>query len=258
MSLRRLSLPLGSAVALVAAASPARADDAASRPDKAACVAAHERAQSLHSTQKLRAAREAFLVCSSEVCPEILREDCARSIADLDATTPSVVFSATAEGGDVVDARVLLDGELVAERLDGRALAIDPGAHTARFLRAGRPPMEVQFVARAGEKNRAVSAAFARPRASSSPARVEAEGRRAPVLPILLGSAGVVALGGGLAFRLSADAAAEDMRRSCAPSCDGSARDALGDKIVASNVSFAVGGFALAVAAVTWLVDSNR
>lgn len=242
-------------VAAFALASPARAEGRTTQ-DKAACVAAHERAQSLQSTRKWHAAREGWLACSSEACPDVLREDCARELGELDAAMPSAVFSATAESGDVVDVRVVLDGELVAERLDGRAVTIDPGAHTARFLRAGRPPLEVKFVARSGEKNRAVNASFAPRKLADVAPKVE--GRRTPVLPLVLGSAGVLALGGGLAFRLSADASADDMRGTCAPACDPGARAALSDKLVASNVSFAVGAVALAAAAVTWLLDSKH
>lgn len=256
MSLIARTSTILAGVAVLAVAAPARAEGRSTQ-DKAACVAAHERAQSMQSTQKWRAARESWLACSSEACPDVLREDCARSLGELDAAMPSAVFSATAESGDVVDVRVVLDGELAAERLDGRAVTIDPGAHTARFLRAGRPPLEVKFVARSGEKNRAVNAPFAPPRALAQVAP-KVEGRRTPVLPLVLGGAGVLALGGGLAFRLSADASADDMRNSCAPQCDPGARAALSDKLVASNVSLAVGAVALAAAAVTWLLDSKH
>jgi hypothetical protein len=244
------------AVATVFAATSARADDAA--PEKAACVAQLDQAQSLQSSNKLKAARASLVSCSNEACPDLVREDCARSLVSLDAAMPSAVFSAVAETGDITDVRVILDGELATERLDGKSIALDPGEHVARFVRAGRPPVEIRFVAREGEKNRLVSATFGVPR-SLAPAPVQLEGRkRSPLVPLLLAGTGVAALGAGLGFRLNADATADDMRRTCAPACDQGARDSLSEKLALSNVSLAIGLGALAASGVVWLVDSNR
>jgi hypothetical protein len=251
---RALTLALALAVGLTA--STARAEgDAAS--DKAACVTLLDRAQSLQSGRKLRDARASYLACSNDACPELVREDCARSLVALDATLPSAVFSAVAETGDITDVRVAVDGETVSERLDGRSFSVDPGEHVARFLRAGRTPVEVRFVAREGEKNRQVSAVFGVPRVlAATPAK--AEGKKAPVVPLLLAGTGALALGGALGFRLSADSDAADLRRTCAPACDAASRDALSDKLAYSNVSLAIGLGALAASGIVWLIDSNR
>lgn len=250
------SLPALFALAAMLAAGSARADGDA--PDKAACVAQLDNAQSLQSGKKLRDARASLVTCSNDACPDVVREDCARSLVALDANMPSAVFSAVAETGDITDVRLVLDGELASERLDGKAVSVDPGEHVARFIRAGRAPVEVRFVAREGEKNRLVSASFGAPR-SLAPVPVKVEGtRRSPVLPLLLAGTGVAALGAGLGFRLEADADADDMRRTCAPACDQGARDSLSEKLTVSNVSLAIGLGALAASGIVWLVDSNR
>jgi hypothetical protein len=243
------SLPAG---AQELAATPAESDTGAT---KAQCVTQLDHAQSMHSARRLTEARTSYLACSAGTCPALVREDCARSLVELDATMPTVVFSARADGRDVTNVRVVLDGATLTTALEGRAVALDPGSHLARFERAGGGVVEIELVAREGEKNRAVAATFVD---TSTNAHPRAESGRVPVLPILLGGTGLLALGGSFYVRLSADADADAMRRSCAPSCDPSSRDALGDKLVVANVALGVGIGVLALAAATWLFDPRH
>jgi hypothetical protein len=242
----------GSAAPTLAAPASPAIDDAPA--PKAACVSQLDRAQLLQSAHKLQSARLAYLACSAPACPELVREDCARSLVELAAMIPTVVFSARADGRDVTDARVLLDGEAVSSALDGRAIALDPGGHVARFERAGGGVSEVRLVAREGEKNRPVGATFLN--AAIPPPR--AESGRSLALPLVLGGTGLLALGGSFYVRLSADADADHLRNTCAPSCAQSSRDALSDKLVVANVALGVGVGALALAAATWLFDPRR
>lgn len=260
MSLSRaaiLGVVLAGAGAGVFYAAPAAADDA--HPDKATCVAKLDEAQSLSSEKRLKDARSSLVVCSSEACPDVVREDCARTLVELESSMPTAVFAATLDGADVDDVKISIDGEPVSERLDGKAVAIDPGAHTARFLRAGRAAVEVRFLAREGEKNRLVSAVLGTPRAPApekAPLHLEGQ-KRSWTLPLVLAGTGALAIGGGIGLRLSADAKADDLRSSCAPTCDAAARDQLSDRIVMSNVSLAIGIGALAAATIVWLVDNH-
>lgn len=223
---------------------------------KAECVGHLDQAQSLQTARKLREARASYVSCSAVTCPELVREDCSRSLVELDAAMTSVVFSARVDGHDVTDARVLLDGEAIASALDGHAVTLDPGAHVVRFERAGGGVSEVRIVAREGEKNRAVGAAFV----SSTPAekpKLES-GRSFPILPVVLGGTGLLALGGSFYVRLNADSQADHLRSSCAPSCDQASRDALSDKLVVANVALGVGVGFIALAAATWLFDPRH
>ena len=260
MSLNR-SVSFAIGVGLTFLSLTARADKASEKKEleakKQMCVASLDKAQSLQTSHKLVEARESYLSCSNSACPDLVREDCAKSLATVDGTLPSAVFSAQAESGDITDVRVLVDGNLVSEKLDGKALSLDPGEHTARFIKVGRLPLEVKFVAREGEKNHAVLASFATPAKPELPKKQEGA-KHTPILPILLGGVGLAAVGGGFAFRLSADADGRDLRDSCAPACSGSARDSLSNKLVMSNVSFAAGGVLLAASAIAWIIDSNR
>lgn len=147
MHLNRTTLAAAAVLGAAALIAP-RASAQEASADKIACVAALDAAQSLHAAHKLKEARASFVACSSESCPGVVREDCARSLLDLDGAMPSVVLSATVDGHDAIDARVTLDGESLPGALDGRSLAVDPGAHVARFERAGSAPVEVKFIAR--------------------------------------------------------------------------------------------------------------
>lgn len=225
---------------------------------KAACVASHDRAQSMASTSRLKAARSELVACSAEACPEVVREDCARSLVALDAKMPTIVLGAQVDGRDARDANVTLDGEIMTAA-PGRSIVVDPGQHMARFELAGRT-VNVEFVAREGEKNRLVTGQFVSPIPSpatggTAPARERSEGRRTPVLPLVFAGTGAVALGGGLFMRLRADSDAADLKGSCAPFCDPSQRDALSDRVVLSNVALGLGAGALVLAAATYLLD---
>jgi hypothetical protein len=262
--LRCTSAALLGAVVLVSASASAQeapaalnaASELAAAP-KAECVGQLDRAQSLQTARKLRDARASYVSCSAVTCPELVREDCSKSLVELDAATPSIVFSARTDGHDVTDARVLLDGEAVASALDGHAVTLDPGAHVVRFERAGAGVSEVRLVAREGEKNRAVSAAFVSS-TPLSPEKPKVESGRFPLLPAVLGGTGLLALGGSFYVRLSADSQADHLRSSCAPSCDQSSRDALSDKLVVANVALGVGIGFIALAAATWLFDPRH
>jgi hypothetical protein len=119
------------------------------------------------------------------------------------ALTPSVVVRLTdAQGRDVADARVLVDGLVVATTLNGRPIEVDPGVHTFRFEPVGAPASERRVVIVEGEKDRILAEAFApllpapvppTPTDSSKPPPGE---RHVPAAVYVLGGVGAVALGG--------------------------------------------------------------
>ncbi len=244
--------------------------------DKAACIAAVDRAQKRESQKLLVSARADFVACASDTCPAAIREDCARSLLAVDAALPTVVFSAVADGGgDATDVSVTIDGVQVLSQLDGKALALDPGPHAVRFQRRGGRVVEMQVVAREGEKARVIQISFKTEDTASAPppvapaplsvatapvTKLDSPKERAPVpvVPVGLGVLGAVGLGTALVLRLNASAEADNLRNTCAPACDPGARDALSDRIVLSNVALGLGLSLLAGAAVTWLLSPGR
>ncbi len=108
----------------------------AAKPEglKQQCVEAYEQTQSLRKSASLRSARASALTCAQAGCPAVVKKDCAAWLTELDQSLPSVVLSARDKAGQETTAvRVFVDNEPLVERLDGRAVALDPGAHTFRF-----------------------------------------------------------------------------------------------------------------------------
>ena len=167
------------------------------------------------------------------------------------AILPSVVLGAKdKKGRDIVDAKVSIDGKVVTESLDGKAVAVDPGVHTFRFETDGAPAVEETVVVRQGEKNRILTVTFAAP---DGPADVKAsraakdpnQGGSVPVAAYVTGGLGIVALGAALYIDLDANADARDLRKTCAPTCEQSQVDDVENRYVIAGVTAGLGGAAL-------------
>jgi hypothetical protein len=146
-----------------------------------ACGEASIAGQRLRADHKLREAREALLRCTQERCPALIRRDCIQYLEAVEASLPTIVVSVrNADGTERIDVRVLIDGVLGLEKIDGRSFGLDPGAHFFRFEPAGARPFEEQIVVHEGEKNQRVSVtvpglpAPGLPMTSASPAKAPA------------------------------------------------------------------------------------
>ncbi len=113
------------AVTVLAAAST----QAKGRPVRA-CSASYSAAQERQKSGELRQARELLLECARSACGAALQHRCAAEASkvneDIAWVTPVV---ADAGGQPVARVQIRLDGRLVATKLDGHAMAIDPGVH---------------------------------------------------------------------------------------------------------------------------------
>ncbi len=231
--------------------SAARADDAV------ACARSAESAQALRSAAKVVRARQALLVCVRDVCPRIVRQDCLRWLAEVDAALPSVVFRARgSDGSDVTAVQVYLDGQKVAERLTGISIPVDPGAHTLRFVDASDVQVVLQVLVAEGEQHRVFSVTMPESRgARSSLAPAEPATRPVPALTWALGG---LAVAGGAAFGILVRTGASDFDRledSCGRtrSCtDGQVAGARA-QYVAADIALGVGIAALGGAAWSFL-----
>ncbi len=126
-------------------------------PSKIDCIAADTDGQSLRLQNKLRAALKRFAICGSASCPKIVRDDCLQRIDEVEIAQPTVIFTATNGNGRPLRAvKAFVDDALLAERLDGQPLAIDPGEHVFTFKALGRMDAEMSFVIHEGEKQRHV------------------------------------------------------------------------------------------------------
>jgi hypothetical protein len=140
---------------LVSSVSPS-----AARADMKACLDAAEDGQKLRDSGAYRAARGRFIACAANECPGEVRKGCVGWLGELDKLIPTVVFGARVHGKEVSDVRVSVDGEPVAERIDGKPVALDPGEHHFRFERAGETDIDETAVVMAGEKERLMTVDF--------------------------------------------------------------------------------------------------
>jgi hypothetical protein len=256
----------------------AEVDDA-----KQECVAAADRGQPLRDRGQYLAARREFARCSEEGCPALVREQCAEWLRKAVESTPTVVFAATdGSGKDLSAVRVVADGWPIADRLDGRPVELDPGAHEIRFEAADRDPVVVSVVLRAGDKNRALGAVLpprlviVQTRALSSapperptgsnPADGPPRTDRATVALALLAS-GAASGAAGLYFAILSRSDADQratllgkIKDGCfqpySPDCTalGNVVDVQRRDYVLSNVLYAGGGALVAAAVTTWLL----
>jgi hypothetical protein len=260
-------------LALIAATVAFSTPLCAADPTTADCLAASDASLKSGNEHKLRAERGQLLVCAAPSCPSDIRKECLRRVDEVNAAIPTIIFDAKDAGGnDLSTVKVTLDGEMLAERLEGTALSIDPGEHSFTFETAGQPPVTKQFIIQESQKDRRESITFGKPAprwVPSQPAAPQAE--LAPpttnetsrglgpqrVAAIVAAGVGVVGLGIGSAFGVVALSKKSDAQNVCADQCTTQAGVSdWSDAKSAGNVStalFIVGGVGLAGAAILWL-----
>ena len=238
-----------SALALIAAGAPhAHAGD-----EKATCIAAYEQAQKFRQEAHMTEAKKKLMVCMRDVCPPVLRKDCDQWLNELNKVMPSIVIAAKGpQGADVADVKVTVDGQLLTEHLDGKAISLDPGMHTFRFEYGEQPAVEQQLLVREGEKNRAVEISFAaEKKASAAPTVTPSAGaekhRPVPASVFVLGTVGVLAMGSFAYFGIEGRSDASKLDK-CKPYCDEADVDTARRKLIIADVSLGVGVVSLGTA----------
>jgi hypothetical protein len=228
---------------------------AALADDKAACLAASDSAQDLRDDGHYRRAREALTTCARDVCPAVVRRDCAQWLAELEESAPTVIFGARdASGNDMTAVRVSFDGETVSTAIDARPVLVDPGSHTVRFEVAGWSPIEQRVVLRAGDKNRILAARF-----DSRTAVRSGVSRGVPPASWVLAGVAALSFASEAYFGITGlDDRSRAQSQPCAPHCAPSDVDAIRTKFVASDISLGLGVLSLASALYVWLSASRE
>jgi hypothetical protein len=245
---------LAVSAAILLAASPSGATT------KQECAAAYEQTQALRGEGALSAAREQALICSRDDCPRVVRADCAAWLGEIERSLPTVVFVVRDEKGDeIADVRVTDGGKPLREKLDGKAVPLDPGAHVLRFEREGSAPVERKVMVHEGDKLVRVEASFkaeAKPEALPPPAP-EAKGKGAPVGAYVLGGVGIVGLGVAATLGILALGERSDLEKTCAPDCAQGDVDAIRTKLLAADITGGVSIAAIGVATVLLLTAKS-
>ncbi len=134
------------------------------------CDSTYRTAIDLQKKLKLRAAKTQWILCASESCPNLFRSECTKRFDELDRRLPTAVFLVVDEhGNDVSDVKVAMDGELLTEHLDGRALALDPGRHIFSLDAPSHPTIQKSLIVSEGVKERQVRVALESTKTPSRP-----------------------------------------------------------------------------------------
>lgn len=244
------------------------ADEEASR-----CAEVYTTAQRLQKAARLKEAMEALAACSKPRCPRFIHQDCLRWHAEVEEALPSVVIDARdASGKDVLDVRVLDGQTVLAERLTGTALPLDPGEHTLRFEHGASVETRVVLL-KEGERRRKVEVIFQAPpgpAAASSlplappasappppPPRVAPAGSRATPALIAGGTGALLLLGAG-ALGWYERRELQRLRDTCAPYCEQEALDRVKRGMLVADVAGGIGAVALGVGALLWVYSPAR
>jgi hypothetical protein len=201
--------------------SPAKADD------KQVCSDGYEKSQSLRDDGKLLKSREQLRLCARASCAAFITKTCTDWLSEVEQRIPSIVLSAkSGAGADLIDVRVTMDGVALTNNLDGRAVEVDPGAHTFVFESAGER-VEERFAVKESAKGQLLSVTIGKPPSGSTPASIaateatgasssDASATSANSTSTLryvgygIGGLGVIALGVGALFGLQASSKLDD------------------------------------------------
>jgi hypothetical protein len=166
---------------------------------KQQCIDADTQAQSLRREEKLIAARAQLKTCTDSACPALVRDDCAQRLDELDKLQPSLVFDVKdAQGRDLTNVKVTVDGQALVDNLSGAAIPVDPGTRSFTFEVKGEEPVTRQLVLHEGDKARHEKVVIGKVAPPPEVATSDGSGQR--TAGVLLGVFGVVGIGVGAVF----------------------------------------------------------
>jgi hypothetical protein len=201
-----------------------------------------------------------------------------RRVDETNAEIPTIIFLAKdGSGADITAVKVTIDGELIADHLEGSAVSIDPGSHTFAFEAADRPALTKRLVILESQKERreaivfgptpaplaspAPAAASPRPQLPSTPDLETSSGGprlgAQRVLALVAGGIGVIGLGigtaaGAVALNEKSNAARVCPKNPCtSPDGQNKWKDAASTGNV-STIGFIAGGAAVVGASLLW------
>jgi hypothetical protein len=252
----------------------------AGEPSIGDCLLAAEASLKLRGEHKLRLTRTQLLVCSAPSCPAEVRQECMKRIDEVNAASPTIVLAVKSGGKEMSAVNVTVDGQLLADHLDGSALSVDPGAHEFTFEAKGLPPLTETIILHEGEKDRRETVILGggpktpAPSSSDNTATTvptegetvapkdEDTGNTQRVLGIVTGGVGVAGLAVGSVFGVFASSAWNKAKTECSSGTDcpsnamNDRSSALTDATV-STVGFIAGGV-LAVGGVVLFLTAPR
>lgn len=262
---RTASLALAAVLAAGAAAAQPKPDKAAlAKAEKERCIVANETAGRLKNERKLVDAKAQFMSCAAATCPQMIRDDCTASLADLEKKVPSVIVRAKGpDGSDAIDVRLSVDDKEAASRLDGTPLPLDPGVHTLKLERPGAKTVTRQVVLVEGEQGRVLDFALERDAPVTTPPPETGPKRPFPVLPTVVAGVAVLSLGAFATFALIGKGEFDSASTTCGPKnggpgCAPSQVDGIRTKLIVGDIFLAVGAAAAIGAGVLYVLHFTK
>jgi len=238
--------------ALLAWSGGAQAQEASAT--NAECATAYEQGQVQRKSGQLVSARSTLQACARDECPDFIRSDCSTWYGEVQNEVPTLVFAARSNGRDLSDVRVSAGTRVLAARIDGQVVELDPGEYDFEFRGAEMRTLVQHFVIARGERNRLIQvdleplAPEPRPEPAAALAPT-APPQRSLLLPGIfagIGVAGVAAFAGLGAWGSSQE---NELEGSCAPGCSADRVSEVRRKYLLADVSLGVGVASLAVGA---------
>jgi hypothetical protein len=257
---------IGSLALAVVAPSSAEADG------PKVCAEAYEKAQEERKAGRITASIECLTKCAAQTCPSFVSKDCIQWLIEAQNAQPSVVFAVWRDGEELSVVEVTMDGRLLTETIDGKAIPLDPGAHVFVVRAADGASSERSFIIREGERNRLIGIELSgKPPVTTPVPPVEAavHNGQSPLadasaakparswLPYGLVGVGVIGVSGFAAFGLWGRSQKNDLEDSCAPFCPASKVDEVRTKYIVADACLAVGLVSLGVATYYFLRDRD-
>jgi hypothetical protein len=172
-----------------------------------------------------------------------------------------VVRARDSNGHDIIDVRVLVDGNVLLPKLEGTSVAVDPGQHKFRYEFPNGKVVEEDVLIAEGEKDRVIRVELKDSGPSGPPSGGEGGGEKsskgggpgvAPWIILGVGAASTIAF---VALQADAQSTYSSLNNGCGVthSCDPGKVSALGTEFGVSGVFLAVGATGIVVGA-TWLI----
>ncbi len=221
--------------------------------DAERCAASYEVSQEYRHKGKYLEARQKIADCKV-LCPKVLARDCTLWDEELDSAIPSIVVVARDESGRVLqDLRLSVDGRVVAQRLDGTPIEVNPGRHSLQVQGDQGPGTQIVLDVSDGSKGRTVEVRLRSPQPKRTLVTQDESVKPAASMFWVHGllGLGTAAFASGTVLALSGRSDAQHLRETCKPHCEQDAVDPVFRKLLFADISFGIGIGAVATA--TWL-----
>jgi hypothetical protein len=239
--------------ALAAWSGSAAAQEASST--NAACASAYEQAQVERKAGALIAARSTLQGCARDECPDFIRSDCSTWYGEVQEEVPTLVFTARSQGRDLSDVRITVGERVLAARIDGQVVELDPGEYDIEFRAPDTRPLTQHFVIARGERNRLLQVEL-EPATTPQATRREVApqpAQRSLLVPGIFAGVGALGIAGFAGLGAWGKADENELQGSCSPSCSPDQVSPVRTKYLLADVSLGVGVASLALGAYFFL-----